>query len=600
MSMSKSRFRFFLATIVLVTGSVVGTTSVSATNAATSWTSVSSPPAGEWESITYGNDVFVAVAESDTNRIVMSANGTDFQAQVAPASDFQSVAFGNGMFVAVADRGTDRVVTSTNGTTWTSRSIPNEAWKIVTFGNGIFLAVTSNRKTATSSDGINWILGGQIPFASGQADLVVTSVAYGNGVFTAVGDNGESGADRRGVSAISTDNGANWTTTVIGVTPNFWRSVVFADVPQVGPQFVAVGWDSNYVGRTMVGTFSGSSVTWTVSAQPIQAELSSVTYAEGIFVAVADSGGNSRVFRGQYLGTDLQWAPPVVNPPSQEWKSVAYGDGLFVAVANNDDGHIMTSGTFTGGNQAPQPGQNTDNDNNTSAGNTSSGGSNTSSAGNTSSSGSNTSSTTTASTPGVTVTDPKIYTTLPRRVADDSSIAVLTARQTGTERLRTQTPAVCLTTDNDIVFIDEGRCNVSVLSKKTDEVLRRLRTTVIDTEVVELGIGNEIAILAPIYFANGSSDLSRAASRRIASLKDRISEAGTVLVAGHTGIMTGDTVENRALSRSRAVNTVREMKRSGAVGPFFSVAVGAANPDMNDTSRSAQSKNRRVVIVLVP
>jgi outer membrane protein OmpA-like peptidoglycan-associated protein len=583
--MSKSRF--LLATIVLVASSVAGTTSVSATTA-TTWTSVSSPPAGKWKSITYGNGVFVAVAESGTNRIAMSANGTEWQAQSAPVVSYESVTFGNGIFVAVSGDGTDRAFTSTNGTNWVSRSIVEESWRLVTYGNGTFLAVASNRKTATSSDGITWIPGGQIPFASGQTDLAMTSVAYGNGVFTVVGDNGESGVDRRGVSAISTDNGANWTTTVIDVTNNFWRSVVFADVPQIGPQFVAVGWDTNYVGRAMVGTFSGSSVTWTVSGQPIQAELSSVTYAEGIFVAVADSGNNSRVVLGRYIGTDLQWAPPMVNPPSQQWKSVTYGDGLFVAVASNNNGHIMTSGTFTGGNQTPEPTPNVGNapatDSN-SGSSTPSGGSDPIPS---------------ASQPGVTVTDSKIYTTLPRRVADNSSIAVLTARQTRTQRLRTQTPAVCLTTNDDIVFIDEGRCNVSVLSKKTGEVLRRLRTTVIDTEVVELGIGNEIATLAPIYFENGSSNLSRAASRRIASLKDRISEAGSVLVVGHTGIMTGDTAENRALSRSRAVNTVREMKRSGAVGPFFSVAVGAANPDVNDTSRSAQSKNRRVVIVLVP
>jgi outer membrane protein OmpA-like peptidoglycan-associated protein/methionine-rich copper-binding protein CopC len=203
-------------------------------------------------------------------------------------------------------------------------------------------------------------------------------------------------------------------------------------------------------------------------------------------------------------------------------------------------------------------------------------------------------------TPGVTVTDSTVYTTAPRRVAENSSITVLSTRQTKTQRLRTETPSVCLTTNDDIVFIDNGKCNVSVLNKKTGDVLRRLRTTVIDSEVVELGIGNEIAILAPIYFDNGSSKLSNTAKKRITQLKDQISDAGTVLVTGHSGIMLGDTPENRALSQARAVSTVREMKRVGATGPFFSLAVGAADPEVNSTSRSAQTKNRRVVIVLVP
>ena len=64
--------------------------------------------------------------------------------------------------------------------------------------------------------------------------------------------------------------------------------------------------------------------------------------------------------------------------------------------------------------------------------------------------------------------------------------------------------------------------------------------------------------------------------------------------------MMGDTEANRELSRSRAINTVQEMRKVGATGPFFSVAVGALDPAVNDTSRSAQARNRRVVIILVP
>jgi alpha-tubulin suppressor-like RCC1 family protein/outer membrane protein OmpA-like peptidoglycan-associated protein len=202
--------------------------------------------------------------------------------------------------------------------------------------------------------------------------------------------------------------------------------------------------------------------------------------------------------------------------------------------------------------------------------------------------------------PGVTITDPTIYTTPPKRVAEGSAITVLTETQTKTQQLRSTTPDVCLPTKDDIVFIDTGLCNVSVLSKKSGAILRILRTTVIESDVVELGIGNEIATLAPIYFNNGSSELTPIAKRRIASLKGRVSAAGSVMVVGHSGIMLGDTQENRALSKDRAVNTVKTLKRFGARGPFFSVAVGALDPEVKDTSRSAQTRNRRVVIVLIP
>jgi outer membrane protein OmpA-like peptidoglycan-associated protein/Tol biopolymer transport system component len=208
--------------------------------------------------------------------------------------------------------------------------------------------------------------------------------------------------------------------------------------------------------------------------------------------------------------------------------------------------------------------------------------------------------TSTATTPGVTVTDPTVYTVAPKKVASGSSIAVLAPTDIKTQRLQSNTPDVCLPTKDDIVFIETGRCTVDVLDKKSGNVLRRLRTTVVEEDIVELGIGNEVAILAPIYFDNGSAELAKKARSRVRGLKNQISAAGTVMVVGHSGIMLGDTEENRALSRQRAINTVREMKRIRATGPFYSIGVGAIDPSVNNTSRDAQSKNRRVIIVLVP
>ena len=56
---------------------------------------------------------------------------------------WNSVTFGNGLFVAVAATGTgNRVMTSPDGMTWTSRSsAADNGWQSVTFGNGLFVAV---------------------------------------------------------------------------------------------------------------------------------------------------------------------------------------------------------------------------------------------------------------------------------------------------------------------------------------------------------------------------------------------------------------------------------------------------------------------------
>ena len=202
--------------------------------------------------------------------------------------------------------------------------------------------------------------------------------------------------------------------------------------------------------------------------------------------------------------------------------------------------------------------------------------------------------------PGVTVTDTNIYTTAPKKVADNSAVKVMTPEQTNTQTIVSNTPDVCLPNKDNIVFIDEGRCSASILDKKTGEVLRRFRTTVVEDEVSELKVGNEVAILAPIYFDGGSTEVNQKGIKRIRGLKSKITAAGTVLVVGHSGIALGDTEENRILSRQRATSTVAAMKKVGARGPFFAIGVGGKDPLVTSTSGKDQSKNRRVVIILVP
>jgi outer membrane protein OmpA-like peptidoglycan-associated protein len=202
--------------------------------------------------------------------------------------------------------------------------------------------------------------------------------------------------------------------------------------------------------------------------------------------------------------------------------------------------------------------------------------------------------------PGVTVTDPKVYTEAPKQVASSSAVAVMTPQETKTQTIVSNTPDVCLPNKDDIVFIDEGRCSASILDKKTGEVLRRFRTTVVEDEVSELKIGNEVAILAPIYFDGGSTEVNDKGMKRIRGRKSKITAAGSVLVVGHSGIALGDTEENRILSKERATSTVAAMKKVGSKGPFFATGIGGKDPQTTSTSGKDQDKNRRVVIILVP
>jgi outer membrane protein OmpA-like peptidoglycan-associated protein len=202
--------------------------------------------------------------------------------------------------------------------------------------------------------------------------------------------------------------------------------------------------------------------------------------------------------------------------------------------------------------------------------------------------------------PGITVTDPTVYRTAPKEVAGKSAIIVLTPLQNKVLDIVSKTPSVCLPNDDNLVFIDEGKCIAEVVNAKTRKALRTLRTTVVKDDISELKVGNEVAVLAPLYFVAGSFDFKRESLARLAKLKNRITNAGSVLVAGHSGILLGNTPENIKLAGERAKAAVKELKARGAKGPFSVASVGALDPATTLKTQAAQDKNRRVVIVLIP
>ncbi len=130
---------------------VMPATSLGATG--DTWTIRTSAADHNWNSVTYGNGLFVAVSYSGTgDRVMTSPDGIAWTIRASAANNsWQSVTYGNGLFVAVAGSGTgNRVMTSPNGITWTIRaSAANNSWQSVTYGNGLFVAVawsgTGNR-----------------------------------------------------------------------------------------------------------------------------------------------------------------------------------------------------------------------------------------------------------------------------------------------------------------------------------------------------------------------------------------------------------------------------------------------------------------------
>ena len=529
----------------------------------TTWTARNATEANFWQSVAFGNGTFVAVSVDGTNRVMTSSDGITWTARSVPASRWTSVTYGNGVFVAVAGFGTDRIMTSPDGITWTPRGSSTDSWDAIAYGNNTFVAVgMSTNRVMTSTDGITWT-NRTVPTGIQQWK----SVTWGNNKFVAVSGTGFN--DRVMTSA----DGVTWTYAQAIHNGN-WSSIAYGN-----NTFVATATSFGGGGSMDYVMTSSDGITWTARTAAAAVGWNAVVYGGGKFVAVTNSGSN-RVM----TSTDgITWAAHTAADASG-WSSVTYGNGLYVAIAANGSGaRVMTSGAIVAPTTTAAP---------------------TTTVAPTTTTVAPTTTTTvpvrTESVPGVTVTDTKIYSRPPARVASSSAIAVLTREQNKTLDITTRTPTVCLPNDDELVFIDTGRCIADVVNTKTRQVLRSLRTTVMPSDVSELNVGNEIVTLAPIFFENGSSIVSAKGRATLRNLKERISAAGSVLVIGHSGTLNGNTPENIALSRSRAVATVATLQDLKAKGPFAIAGVGAVDPAGTGRTEASQALNRRVVVVLIP
>ena len=328
-AMPPARLRAVLGSLVLLTMVLVplGVSSVAvAAPAGFDWTIRTSAANNYWNSVAYGNGLFVAVSSSGTgNRVMTSPDGITWTSRTSAANNaWASVTYGNGLFVAVANDGSPNgVMTSPDGITWTSRtSAAANAWFSVTYGNGLFVAVSYSgigNRVMTSPDGITWTS------RTSAADNAWYSVTYGNGLFVAVANSGQ---------VMTSPDGITWTGRT-SAAANAWYSVTYG-----GGLFVAVSADffGGFGNRVMT---SPDGITWTSRTSAADNAWRSVTYGGGLFVAVAASGTGNRVMTSP---DGITWTSRT-SAANNFWNSVAYEGGTFVAVSSIGTGlnQVMTS-----------------------------------------------------------------------------------------------------------------------------------------------------------------------------------------------------------------------------------------------------------------
>ena len=116
------------------------------------WTRVSGGVPHELESITYGNNIYVAVGEGGV--IATSPDGQTWTRNPRGLVDLRGMAFANGRYVVA---GGGAVWTSTDGEVWSPTSGPTvEEPNAIIWADGSFVVVGAGGEILTSRDGTTW------------------------------------------------------------------------------------------------------------------------------------------------------------------------------------------------------------------------------------------------------------------------------------------------------------------------------------------------------------------------------------------------------------------------------------------------------------
>jgi hypothetical protein len=130
--------------------------------------------------------------------------------------------------------------------------------------------------------------------------------------------------------AVAAPAGFDWTSQT-SAADNEWRSVTYGNGVFVAVSITGTG------SRVMT---SPDGITWTSRTSAADNNWFSVTYGNGVFVAVSTTGTGNRVMTSP---DGITWTSQT-SAADNFWSSVTYGNGLFVAVSGDGIGNrVMTS-----------------------------------------------------------------------------------------------------------------------------------------------------------------------------------------------------------------------------------------------------------------
>jgi hypothetical protein len=248
----------------------------------TKWTTSSVFGSTAVNGVAYGNGRWVAVGAS--GKTSTSTNGTTWSATVTVGNtrELSSVAYGNGLFVAVgtsqSNSATPCIYKSTDGVTWTAvfngPSTGYYLFRDVTYANGVWVAVgqlTATPLLCTSPDGTNWTV--KSTGITGNYQLYGVAHSY-NGKWIATSSYAQT-------IAISTDNGATWSSSAPSTLPSGPSSEIF----YADNTWLIV------VSGTYIYSSVDNGVTWVLATDTISGDIKGISKTGDTWVFVDTDGG---------------------------------------------------------------------------------------------------------------------------------------------------------------------------------------------------------------------------------------------------------------------------------------------------------------------
>jgi hypothetical protein len=311
------------------------------------------PPSGttstaSWPIIAVGNSVAAT-----------SLNGTTWTSRTIPAGNWNGVTCGATVCVAVGTAvgggNTTTALYSTDGLTWNTTTIPNGMWIDVAWNGFGYVAITSGAPYgATSPDGITWTTSSPAPGTFKHVVTAGTNIVVIGPV----------------VSRLSTDNGATWTSpgvpaanfdaiayngSILATAADAGSAVVECSAdkgqswstcqstPDQGPYYTMAWSGTNWVaiGGMVSTTPNPVTTAWTSRAFPAGTYKGSAYYAAGHLVLAV---GTSSVF--MYSANDgASWTAGTI--PAGSYNAVfAQGSGgpTLPSILNITQSHAAAGG----------------------------------------------------------------------------------------------------------------------------------------------------------------------------------------------------------------------------------------------------------------